>query len=238
MKQSTLAIAWLVCVAPFAYAQHPMYIINGTRNTKCEALLTARPGDRFPFPDVDPNTIENIEVVKGSAAVTTYGADAVNGVISITLKKGARVPSTLCDPPKPDQPIFIVDGREVAPSAAGAQPATQPAQAPIARFLYAPEVVMAHQAAIGLTDRQRTAIQELVKEVQSKVVDAQFKLASGGETLSRSLSAPSVDEASVLLQIDQMLALEREVKRAQLSFLIRVKNQLTAAQQAMLDKLR
>jgi len=38
--------------------------------------------------DIDPGDIESIEVVKGPAAATLYGADASAGVISIITKKG------------------------------------------------------------------------------------------------------------------------------------------------------
>jgi Spy/CpxP family protein refolding chaperone len=99
-------------------------------------------------------------------------------------------------------------------------------------------MVMAHQQAITLSDKQRAAIQDLVKDLQLKVVDTQVKLALASEKLSRSLSVASIDEASVLQQIDQVLALEREVKRAQLTLLVRIKNQLSPAQQVILDKLR
>ena len=38
--------------------------------------------------DLNPDEIENIEVVKGPSAATLYGTDAANGVIVITTKKG------------------------------------------------------------------------------------------------------------------------------------------------------
>ena len=38
--------------------------------------------------DIDPSTIEDIEVVKGPSAATLYGTDAANGVVVITTKKG------------------------------------------------------------------------------------------------------------------------------------------------------
>lgn len=38
--------------------------------------------------DIDPNTIESIEVMKGPAASTLYGSDAANGVIIIKTKRG------------------------------------------------------------------------------------------------------------------------------------------------------
>ena len=39
---------------------------------------------------INPNDIESIEVIKGPAAATLYGADAAGGVIQILTKKGAR----------------------------------------------------------------------------------------------------------------------------------------------------
>ncbi len=38
--------------------------------------------------DIDPNSIESIEVIKGPAAATLYGTEASNGVIQIFTKKG------------------------------------------------------------------------------------------------------------------------------------------------------
>ena len=38
--------------------------------------------------DINPDEIENIEIVKGPSAATLYGTDAANGVIVITTKKG------------------------------------------------------------------------------------------------------------------------------------------------------
>jgi TonB-dependent SusC/RagA subfamily outer membrane receptor len=38
--------------------------------------------------DIDPSTIEDIEIVKGPSAATLYGTDAANGVVVITTKKG------------------------------------------------------------------------------------------------------------------------------------------------------
>jgi TonB-linked SusC/RagA family outer membrane protein len=39
--------------------------------------------------DIDPSTIEKIEVLKGAAAATLYGTEASNGVLLITTKKGS-----------------------------------------------------------------------------------------------------------------------------------------------------
>jgi hypothetical protein len=47
-----------------------------------------------------------------------------------------------------------------------------------------------------------------------------------------------VDETQVLEQADRILALEREIKKAQISLMVRIKNTLSAAQQAKLAEIR
>jgi hypothetical protein len=109
---------------------------------------------------------------------------------------------------------------------------------PLARHLYPPELLLAHQEAIALSGAQRTAVQQAMMASQTQSLNAQLKLASATEQLAKSLSAATVDEAAALQLVDQVLAAEREVKRAQLVLLVRVKNQLSAEQQAALDKWR
>ena len=113
-----------------------------------------------------------------------------------------------------------------------------PGDDPFSRYFFPPELVMAHQQEIALTDRQRLTIQESMKEAQSKFVDMQFKMTALVETLQQLLRPAAVDEAKVLDQVDHVLSLEREIKRAQVTLMIRIKNQLTESQQATLTKLR
>lgn len=122
----------------------------------------------------------------------------------------------------------------------GARP-TSPQQGagdPIMRFLFPPDLIMQHQSEIGLTDAQRTTISTAMQQAQGKFVDLQFKLSGEGEKFGRLLQNSSVDESQVLEQVDRMLALERELKRAQVALLVRLKNALTAQQQAKLGQLR
>jgi Spy/CpxP family protein refolding chaperone len=71
--------------------------------------------------------------------------------------------------------------------------------------------------------------------MQKRFLDLQLDLEERTETVSRLLQQAPVDEAKVLAAVDQVLVLENQVKKAQLSLLVRIKNQLTAAQLAKLD---
>lgn len=97
---------------------------------------------------------------------------------------------------------------------------------------------MAHQQAIGLTDRQRSAIQEALRDAQGKFIDLQFSMSGEVEKLQRLIQGTSAEEAKVLEQVDRVLNIERQIKHAQLTLMIRIKNQLTEQQQAKRGQLR
>jgi hypothetical protein len=113
-----------------------------------------------------------------------------------------------------------------------------PAADPLARFLYPPELIMDHQEALGLTDKQRSAIQEAVKEAQSKVADVQFKMSAEVEKLQHLLQVFTPDEPKVLDEVGRILTLERDMKLTQMTLMVRTKSQLTESQQRTLDQIR
>jgi Spy/CpxP family protein refolding chaperone len=109
---------------------------------------------------------------------------------------------------------------------------------PFARYLFPPERVMAHGLEIGLEDAQRTAIRNEVQKVQGKFLDGQFELQGESEKLIRLLQEKTVDETKVLAQVDRILALEKEIKKTQVSLLVRITNILTPSQRAKLTELQ
>jgi Spy/CpxP family protein refolding chaperone len=106
------------------------------------------------------------------------------------------------------------------------------------RNFFPPELVMQHQSEIGLQDSQRAALTSAVQQAQSKFMDLQWKLSAEGEKMGRLLQGTQVDETQVLEEVDRILALEREIKRGQISLMVRIKNALTPAQQAKLTDIR
>jgi Spy/CpxP family protein refolding chaperone len=121
---------------------------------------------------------------------------------------------------------------------AGAPPAPAPADDPIAQNVFPPELIMKHGGEIGLDAQQRGAIKEAVQQAQSKFLDAQWEMQEEGGKMVRLLQARPVDEKAVLAEMDRILDFERQIKRAQISLLVRLKNLLTPAQQARLADLR
>ncbi|MGH7701662.1 MAG: Spy/CpxP family protein refolding chaperone [Gemmatimonadales bacterium] len=117
---------------------------------------------------------------------------------------------------------------------AAALTAQQPSDDPLAKLLFPPELVMQHQAEIGLKPEQRTTITRGIAEMQAKAIDLQWRMQDATTALATLLSKPVVDQTAALAQVDSVLSLEREVKRVQLTLLIRIKNTLTPEQQSRL----
>ena len=96
----------------------------------------------------------------------------------------ARVRTVSAKPCPAPAPLFVVDG-VVQPDCPSPAVENAPGDDPLARFLFPPELVMAHQQEISLTDRQRSGIQEAMKDAQGRFIDAQFKMSGEVEKMQR-----------------------------------------------------
>ena len=122
--------------------------------------------------------------------------------------------------------------------AAGAAHAQQPDQDPIGQSFFAPEMVIQHQEAIGLSAEQKDYFKTEIRAAQLKFTELQWKLQDEMEKLVTLIKQPRADEQQVLAQLERVLAAEREIKRQQVTLLVRIKNKLTPDQQAKLSELR
>src|SRR3981189_2006423 len=122
--------------------------------------------------------------------------------------------------------------------AAGAVRAQQPDQDPIGQSFFPPELVIQHQEAIGLSAEQKDYFKTEIRQAQLKFTELQWKLQDEMEKLVTLAKQPHVDEQQILAQLEKLLAAEREVKREQVTLLVRIKNKLTPEQQGKLSELR
>ena len=159
---------------------------------------------------VDMDSVVKVEVVKGAAAAAAYGTDAANGIVIIYAKPGPGLRA--CSAPSGDDPL--------------------------AKLLLPPDLVMSHQQAINLTEQQRQMIQSTMFDTQKKLLDQQIKLNGEVERLQSLLRSSAPDEAKVLEEMDKVLGAERDIKRAQLGLMVKLKNSLTPQQQSQLEALR
>jgi TonB-linked SusC/RagA family outer membrane protein len=73
-------------------SNEPIVYLNGVRIDRGGGrgfIGTGGGGLPSRLDDIDPNSIERIEILKGAAAATLYGSEASGGVIQIFTKKGA-----------------------------------------------------------------------------------------------------------------------------------------------------
>ena len=66
----------------------------------------------------------------------------------------------------------------------------------------------------------------------------QWQLQDEAEKLIELLKQARIDEAQALAQLDKVLAAEREIKRAQIALLLRLKNRLEPDQQTRLQEIQ
>lgn len=125
---------------------------------------------------------------------------------------------------------FLVTVIALASSAAHGDGDPGSSDDPIARLLYPPEALLGHTQELGLDDAQRKAIRSKVVQAQKQFLDAQLNLQEASEELQRLLQERPVNESKALAAADQVMSLERTIKRAHLSLLIHLKNLLTPAQ--------
>jgi len=121
-----------------------------------------------------------------------------------------------------------------APEARGPQPGPDP----FGQSFFPPELVIQNQQAIGLTDEQKNYFRTEIRDAQIKFTDLQWKLQDEAEKMMALVKQPHVDEQQALAQLEKVLSVEREVKRAQIALLVHIKNKLTPEQQNKLEEMR
>jgi TonB-dependent starch-binding outer membrane protein SusC len=71
--------------ATFGTNTQPLYVVDGVQlNNRIDGAFT----ENNPLAFLNPNDIESIDVLKDAASASIYGAQAANGVVLITTKKG------------------------------------------------------------------------------------------------------------------------------------------------------
>jgi Spy/CpxP family protein refolding chaperone len=126
----------------------------------------------------------------------------------------------------------------VQPQPAQLPPPPQRPPDPIAENLFPPELVIRYAQEIGLTDEQKEALKPEVEKAQARFKELQPQLQQEVQAGAALLKEERPDTEKVLAQLDKVLAVEREMKRLQLTVLIAIKSKLTAAQQTQLQELK
>ena len=123
----------------------------------------------------------------------------------------------------------------VALSLGAAMPAA--AQESMEDYVFPPEVVMQARKQIGLDDKQREVITQIIREFQREQLELEWDLQDQAQQLHELMGETRVDESAALKQVERLMTAEGRMKRTHFRMLIRIKNSLTAEQQAKLKKI-
>jgi Spy/CpxP family protein refolding chaperone len=125
------------------------------------------------------------------------------------------------------------DGRVNTFAAPGAEQS-----ALLEKHFFAPELIMQHQHAIGLTANQQAAIRSEMQQSMAQFTDLQWRESAQVESLTGILKQDQPNEKEALTELDKLLDLENQIKRLRTAMLIRIKSLLTPEQQAQLRGLK
>ena len=96
--------------------------------------------------------------------------------------------------------------------------------------LFAPNIILEHQAELNLNKQQFTAIRNAVVEVQGNMAGFEWDLREAYLKLMAELDKVPIDEKRVLEYASAAMLAENEVKKQQMLMLIRLRNLLTDEQ--------
>src|SRR5271163_3874789 len=105
--------------------------------------------------------------------------------------------------------------------AAGVVRGQQGTADPIGQNFFAPELVLEHQEAIGLSAEQRESLKTEIRQAQLKFTELQWKLQDEMEKMVAIITPAHVDEQQAQVQLEKVLAAERDIKREQVALLVR-----------------
>ena len=113
-----------------------------------------------------------------------------------------------------------------------------PPMDPLGDVMFPPDLIMGHARELGLTDEQKAFMRGEIQRTTTHFLELQWQLQDAMEALHQTMKTNAVDEQQALAQLDKVLDTERQIKRLHFSLGIRLKNQLTAEQQAKLRGMR
>jgi len=117
----------------------------------------------------------------------------------------------------------------------GAAVAAQPKADVFKGKLFPPNVILQHQDQLGLSKEQFTAIKAAVIDVQANVAEYEWDMREAYLGIMSALDESPVDEGKVMTLVNTVLLAENEVKKEQMTMLIRLRNLLTGEQVAYLE---
>ena len=104
--------------------------------------------------------------------------------------------------------------------------------------LFPPNVILEHKEQLDLSKEQFTEIRTAVVAVQAGLAEHEWDMQEAYQALMLELDKTPVDEARVLEHASAALLAENEVKKKQMTMLVRLRNLLTDEQVSYLESVQ
>ena len=105
-------------------------------------------------------------------------------------------------------------------------------------FLFPPDLIVRAQEEIKLSDEQLQRFREATEKVDARSRELQERMKKENDAFAALMKPGQVDIVAALAQFDKLLDAEREMKHAQIAFMLTIKNNLTPEQQTKLAAFR
>ena len=109
---------------------------------------------------------------------------------------------------------------------------------PFVDSFYEPDLVISHKKEIALTDTQESKISSIYSTNSKLFSEKRKQWALAMRDFQSAVSEQQVDYQLLDAKFSKVLSIESEIKKIKLVSLAQIKNELTAEQQAKLDKIK
>jgi Spy/CpxP family protein refolding chaperone len=109
---------------------------------------------------------------------------------------------------------------------------------PLGDVMFPPDLILGHSRELMLSAEQKSFMRGEIQKTTTRFNELQWALHDAMEELHQTLESSSVNDQQALALLDKVLDIEREIKRLHFGMGIRLKNKLTAEQQAKLQSIR
>ena len=101
-----------------------------------------------------------------------------------------------------------------------------------------PRMLLRHQEALGITDKQKSELKQVIKQAQAESLDLEFEVQEEAEKLAKIIGADNVDVDRALAQADVLMKAESDLKRVKLKMMLQTKAILTKDQLRKIEEFR
>jgi len=121
-------------------------------------------------------------------------------------------------------------------AATNAQP--QPPRDPLQDVFIPPELILQHQADLGLSDQQKQTIRSRLEKLRPELEKKQKALQQQVQTMQQLLQDAKLDEPKLTAQFHTILEHENQAKQLQFNFMLVIRQTLSSEQRAKAQKLK